>query len=412
MAAPCTPVRDGRAADDGVRAGFPIEVFNVLGAGDAFMAGFLSRLAARRAARPSAASDANACGALVVSRHGCAPAMPTGDELEHFLAHGSADAAAARGRRAGSAAPRRRTRASVPPLLAVLAFDHRAQFEEMADQHGRRATRIAEFKRLIAPRRAARASTTAGRGRGGGLILDDRYGEVAAAATGRAASGSRGRSKPGPRPLAFEDGENVAGAAAALAAPARREVPGRLRSGRSGRAAARADRAPASNWLHACVATEHELLLEIMLPADARGRPVDRRLRAAMAEIVEAGVLPDWWKLPAPADDDGWHALSTTVHLRSIRIAAACWCSVRTPARSSWRRRFALAARHPICRGFAVGRTIFGDAARAWFAGSIDDAAVDRASRVALRRADRAVVRLEHRRVTVGDGPPCSFGDH
>jgi 5-dehydro-2-deoxygluconokinase len=34
-----------------------------------------------------------------------------------------------------------------------------------------------------------------------------------------------------------------------------------------------------------------------------------------------------------------------------------------------------LAARHPICRGFAVGRTIFGEAARAWFAGAIDDAA-------------------------------------
>ena len=31
-------------------AGFPIEVFNVLGAGDAFMAGFLERLVARRAA--------------------------------------------------------------------------------------------------------------------------------------------------------------------------------------------------------------------------------------------------------------------------------------------------------------------------------------------------------------------------
>ncbi len=38
--------------------------------------------------------------------------------------------------------------------------------------------------------------------------------------------------------------------------------------------------------------------------------------------------------------------------------------------------KIALAARHPICRGFAVGRTIFGDAAKAWFAGRIDEAAV------------------------------------
>jgi 5-dehydro-2-deoxygluconokinase len=29
---------------------------------------------------------ANACGALVVSRHGCDPAMPTSTELDYFLA--------------------------------------------------------------------------------------------------------------------------------------------------------------------------------------------------------------------------------------------------------------------------------------------------------------------------------------
>ena len=34
----------------------------------------------------------------------------------------------------------------------------------------------------------------------------------------------------------------------------------------------------------------------------------------------------------------------------------------------------ALAARQPICKGFAIGRTLFGAAAEAWLAGSIDDA--------------------------------------
>ncbi len=36
---------------------------------------------------------------------------------------------------------------------------------------------------------------------------------------------------------------------------------------------------------------------------------------------------------------------------------------------------FHAAAEVPALRGFAVGRTIFGDAARAWLAGEIDDAA-------------------------------------
>ena len=35
---------------------------------------------------------------------------------------------------------------------------------------------------------------------------------------------------------------------------------------------------------------------------------------------------------------------------------------------------FALAAAQPLVRGFAVGRTIFGDVARAWMTGTMDDA--------------------------------------
>src|SRR6185312_4994633 len=79
----------GRGFADGVaRSGVEIEVFNVLGAGDAFMAGFL---AAWLRGKPvaTACDYANACGALVVSRHGCAPAMPTARELDHFMTHGS-----------------------------------------------------------------------------------------------------------------------------------------------------------------------------------------------------------------------------------------------------------------------------------------------------------------------------------
>jgi len=66
------------------RAGVAVEVFNVLGAGDAFMAGFL-RGWLRDEPLETALDYANACGSLVVSRHGCAPAMPTWLELRAFL---------------------------------------------------------------------------------------------------------------------------------------------------------------------------------------------------------------------------------------------------------------------------------------------------------------------------------------
>src|SRR5262245_64013962 len=67
-------------------SGVTVEVLNVLGAGDAFSAGFLSGWL-RGEDYDACCRYANACGALVVSRHGCAPAMPTRVELDHYLAH-------------------------------------------------------------------------------------------------------------------------------------------------------------------------------------------------------------------------------------------------------------------------------------------------------------------------------------
>jgi 5-dehydro-2-deoxygluconokinase len=68
--------------------GFPVEVFNVLGAGDAFMAGLL-RGYLRGENWEQSCKLTNASGALVVSRHGCAPAIPSLTEIRQFIAEGS-----------------------------------------------------------------------------------------------------------------------------------------------------------------------------------------------------------------------------------------------------------------------------------------------------------------------------------
>ena len=76
-----------RSLDDAFNGrGVTVEVLNVLGAGDAFSAGFLSGWV-RGEDYDACCRYANACGALVVSRHGCAPAMPTRVELDHYLAN-------------------------------------------------------------------------------------------------------------------------------------------------------------------------------------------------------------------------------------------------------------------------------------------------------------------------------------
>ena len=75
--------------DDGIIGkGFPIEVYNVLGAGDSFMSGFL-RGWLKGEDYATSATWANACGAFAVSRLLCSPEIPTWDELQFFLRHGS-----------------------------------------------------------------------------------------------------------------------------------------------------------------------------------------------------------------------------------------------------------------------------------------------------------------------------------
>jgi 5-dehydro-2-deoxygluconokinase len=68
--------------------GYPVEVVNVLGAGDAFAAGLIYGRNQGWGWRESARLG-NACGAIVVTRHGCANFMATLDEaLALAEAHG------------------------------------------------------------------------------------------------------------------------------------------------------------------------------------------------------------------------------------------------------------------------------------------------------------------------------------
>jgi 5-dehydro-2-deoxygluconokinase len=73
--------RDGARQDV---PGFPVDIYNVLGAGDAFASGFiygqLKGWDAYRSARLG-----NACGAIVVTKHGCANFMATHDEVMAFV---------------------------------------------------------------------------------------------------------------------------------------------------------------------------------------------------------------------------------------------------------------------------------------------------------------------------------------
>ena len=97
------------------------------------------------------------------------------------------------------------------------------------------------------------------------------------------------------------------------------------------------------------------------------------------------GIKPDWWKLE-PQPSAGGVAGDRRGPSPATTPGAAASSS------SAWKRReheleaaFAACADAPIVKGFAVGRTIFNDAAEKWLAGRIDDAAAvdDMAARFA-----------------------------
>ncbi len=160
--------------DDGIAGrGFPIEVFNVLGAGDAFMSGLLAGWL-RNKSHAECATMANACGAFAVSRLLCSPEYPTIAELDAFLAK---DTIKRRLRKDEDLNHIHwaTTRRPAPDRLVALACDHRMQLEEMADAAGAPRERIEDFKVLT----VEAASRVAGGKPGFGMLLDGTYGQKA-----------------------------------------------------------------------------------------------------------------------------------------------------------------------------------------------------------------------------------------
>ena len=356
--------------EDGiVGRGFPIEVYNVLGAGDAFMSGFL-RGWLKGEPLATAATWANACGAFAVSRLLCSPEYPTWAELSHFLEHGSAQRAL-RKDAAINHLHWATTRRGQPESLMALAIDHRAQLEAIADRHGAPRSRLEQFKLL-----AVEATTRVSGGQPGfGMLLDSTYGQKALYKAAKAGLWlARPVEKPGSRPLDLEpfhlaewpvtqtvkclcfyhpeDTEE-------LKARQEREL---LRVSDAARTAGR------------------ELLIEII--AGKHGALTDTTLSAVLERLYALGIKPDWWKLEPQKSAAAWRAIEKTVEVNDPYCRGIVVLGLEAPEREL-AAAFGTASGTKLVKGFAVGRTIFADAADKWLSGRLTDqgAVADMAAR-------------------------------
>ena len=351
--------------EDGIVAtGMDVEVYNVLGAGDAFLAGFV-RGYLRDEPHEVSARFANACGALAVSRLLCSSEFPTLAELNHYLSNGSAHHALREDSRLNHL-HWETTRRRGPRTLLALAID-RQQLEQIAIRLHAPLERLARLKLLVVD---AAARIAAGR-EGFGILLDATDG---AAALRHAARSNlwqaRAVERPGSRPLEFERAASLAahltdwptGLTVKCLCLYHPDDPPELRH------------AQERNLLRlaaACRAQGRELLLEII--TGEQGEPRQDTVARVLSRIYELDIRPDWWKLEPQASTNAWERCAEVI-ARNDEFCRGIVVALDAPI-EQLARSLALAAASPIVRGVVVGRTILASAAQAWLSGQISDEA-------------------------------------
>lgn len=347
--------------------GFPIEVFNVLGAGDGFMSGLLKGWLDGEA-WPVTLKYANACGAFAVSRHGCAPAYPSWEELQFFFARGVVNPAL-RHDQPLEQIHWSTNRSGDWPDMRVFAFDHRMQLETLP---GADAKKIGAFKQLC-----LKAAMQVQQGRSGyGILCDNRLGRDAlhaAAETGLWIG--RPVEWPGSRPLTLEPelGPDFGGLSEW---PLAHVVKVLCFYHPDDTAEMKADQeATVTRLFHAARRNRLEFLLEV-IPSKA-GPVTDQTTAHVIQRFYDIGIFPDWWKLEPMQSQAAWQATVDAItrndaHTRGIVVLGL------GESEDALAASFAAAARFDLVKGFAVGRTIFAEAASGFMTGTVSpDQAVE-----------------------------------
>lgn len=249
--------------------------------------------------------------------------------------------------------------------MRVFAFDHRLQLEEMP---GYTPEKGAAFKELCLDATLA----VKGDKPGYGILCDNRIGRSALhRASGTGLWIGRPTEWPGSRPLTLEP--ELGPDCGALQAWARENVIKVLcfchpQDNAETRAA---QEATVKRLFEAGRRSNLEFLLEII---PSKVGPVDDDTTAILIrQFYAAGIYPDWWKLEPLKTDAAWSRAVSAIEEHDRHTRGIVVLGLDAPE-AELAESFEVAARHDLVKGFAVGRTIFADAARAWMSDKITDA--------------------------------------
>lgn len=345
-----------------------VEVLNVLGAGDAFLSGLMASLLQGKDWAEST-RVANACGAIVVSRHACSAAMPTPAELAHWFGgsrnpHVDADQQLAHLHRVTAARPSWDD-------LCVMAFDHRSQFYDIARAAGADDSRVPALKKLLVRAAEQVERSRQLQGHTGVLIDGGDYGRDAlASATGRGWWVGRPVELPGSRPLRFDGTRSVG--SALVHWPTEQVVKCLVHYHPDDAYTLRLEQEQKVLELwEATRESGNELLLEIIPPKSMTpDGTADAAVLRAVKRFYNLGVKPEWWKL-APMQEQGWRDLEALIAERDRHCRGAVILGLNQPLdflASSFSN-----ATNPVVKGFMVGRTLWADASLRWLKGESTD---------------------------------------
>jgi 5-dehydro-2-deoxygluconokinase len=344
--------------------GLDVEICNVLGAGDAFLAGFLSGYL-RGATHEESARRGNACGALAVSRLLCSPEFPTRAELDHLLAHGSAQRALRRDAQLNHL-HHATTRRPQPATVRALAIAGDSQLQALSGSMEVAAERLERFQQLA----VQAAASLAARREGLGVLLDAPRGGLAWREALRSTLWvARAAHRAGSRPLEFASTDSLA---------------------------LRLTEWPIDSTVHcrcewhaedACDLTETQERRLKRLAAVCRGQGREWLLELAggastplaaeaLARVIlrlySLDIRPDWWALEPQPNREAWDPCARAIS-ENDPYCRGVLLTLGAPAAAS--ATLSAAARVPVVRGFMAGGSILAGTARAYLASQLSDEA-------------------------------------
>ena len=356
---------------------FPIEVLNILGAGDAFMSGFL-RGWLRNENLETCALYGNACGALVVTRHGCSPASPSFEEIEYFISnfdnfsnlkqhpHQTFWPKMNQLHLRTELRQRQNPERPVREELLILAYDHRTQFEDSCRENDLPLDLISTFKEQVY--KGFQKVYEADKNKRLAILIDPEYGQTIL--------------------------NNSADADYVIGVPIEKAGAFPLSWLKYGSLYQQLLERPAGWFVkvlwhfhtqfileekevqlsqlrklnEVCTALKRKLMIELIIPEGFE--ETGSSLGKTMSEVYQAGISPFWWEIAALDTEKEWQTMTATLDKYDPDVGVII-LGKNDPI-EQFRTWFSVARSTPHTCGFAIGHSIFWEAWEQFAEGKIN----------------------------------------